>query len=93
MLLIVWQTDTHNTFNYMLTIHFTICARARDTRSNWSRLCTDCSFCAFKHRHCCTLWPASLSSTLNYRLCAEPLEPRAPVDYVTWARANEIVHS
>jgi hypothetical protein len=23
MVSIVWQTDTHSTFNYMLTIHFT----------------------------------------------------------------------
>ena len=46
----VWQTDTHSTFKYKLTIHVTICALARDTRSDWSRLCTD--FCALKHRHC-----------------------------------------
>jgi hypothetical protein len=93
MVLIVWQTDTHSTFNYVLTIHFTLRALARDARSDWSRLCIDCSFSALKHRQYFTLWPASLWSNMKYLLCAEPLQLRAPADYVTWARAYEIVHS
>jgi hypothetical protein len=63
MVLIVWQTDTHSTFNYVLTIHFTLRARARDARSDWSRLCTDCSFSALKYRQYFTLWPLSHSSS------------------------------
>jgi len=68
----VWQTLTHSTFNYTLTIHFTICARVRDTRSDWSQLCTDCSFSAFKYRHCCTLWRVSLWSTDSVLIHSSP---------------------
>jgi len=29
---------------------------------------------------------------LKYRICAEPLEPRAPVKRIAWARAREAIH-
>jgi len=29
---------------------------------------------------------------LKYRICAEALEPRAPVKGIAWARARETVH-
>ena len=52
------------------------------------RLCTDCAFNGFLPK----LQWALKSLSLNYRLRAQPLMPRAHLDHAAWSQVRETVH-